>query len=104
MRYLRVPLLALLALVALVLGGPPAVASLTAPACDYNGDGYEDLAVGIPYEDIEGNDDAGAVNVLYGSGGGLQASSPGDQFWHQDKPGVRNVCEIYDYFGDALAG
>ena len=38
---------------------------------DFDGDGYDDLAVGVPYEDIDSVLDAGAVNVLYGSAGGL---------------------------------
>jgi len=42
---------------------------------DFNGDGFSDLAIGAPLEDIEFSipipstvHDAGAVNVLYGSG------------------------------------
>lgn len=34
---------------------------------DFNGDGYADLAVGVPLEDVDGHDDAGAVNVVYGA-------------------------------------
>jgi len=33
---------------------------------DVNGDGFADLAIGVPGEDVEGKIDAGAVNVLYG--------------------------------------
>ena len=32
---------------------------------DFNGDDYADLAIGVPFEDIEGMERAGAVNVLY---------------------------------------
>ncbi len=32
----------------------------------FDGDGYEDLAIGVPYEEVNGKDRAGAVNVLYG--------------------------------------
>ena len=42
--------------------------------------------MGVPYEEIGGKTETGAVNVLYGSGGGL--SSAGNQMWHQDQPGV----------------
>ncbi|WP_437319059.1 hypothetical protein [Sorangium sp. So ce385] len=67
---------------------------------DFNGDGYADLAVGAPYEDINGADDAGAVNVIYGSILGL--TSGGDQLWHQDSPGVVGSAENDDRFGYAL--
>jgi FG-GAP repeat len=40
-----------------------------APAPDFNGDGYDDLAVGAPGEDASGVD-VGAVDVLYGGAGG----------------------------------
>jgi len=70
---------------------------------DFNGDGFADLAVGVPFEDLAGVPDAGAVNVLYGSAGGLQADSPNDQLWHQDSPGVQDVAEELDEFGFSLA-
>jgi hypothetical protein len=43
-------------------------------AGDFNGDGFDDLAAGVPGEgaDIVGGEDAGAVAIFYGnSGGGL---------------------------------
>src|SRR5213594_4311213 len=48
-------------------------------AGDFNGDGFADLAVGTPSEDVGGAQDAGAVTVLYGSASGLQAETPDDQ-------------------------
>ena len=45
---------------------------------DFNGDGEADLAVGVPGEDVGTVTDAGAVNVVYGSGAGLL--SDGNQF------------------------
>ena len=33
------------------------------PAGDFNGDGFADLAVGVPFEDVGGAPDAGAVMV-----------------------------------------
>ena len=100
MRYALIPLLSLLALVALSLGGSPAVASLTAPACDYNGDGMDDLAIGADGEDVGAIADAGAVNVLYGSSYGL--TDVGDQLWHQGLPGVLGAAEVGDQFGWTL--
>jgi hypothetical protein len=34
----------------------------------FSNDGYADLAIGVPYEDIDGNskNDGGAVNILFG--------------------------------------
>jgi disulfide bond formation protein DsbB len=70
-------------------------------ACDLDGDGYADLAVGVPDEAIGGIAQAGAVNVLYGSAGGL--SEAGNQFWHQDSPGILDDAEEFDWFGYTLA-
>jgi hypothetical protein len=75
------------------LSTAPAVAS----ACDYNDDGFGDLVIGSPGEDIGGIKDAGAVNVLYGSGSGLTAT--GDQLWHQNVAGVLGGSEAGDVFG-----
>jgi len=73
----------------------------TLAAGDFNGDGSDDLAVGVSREDIGIISDAGAVNVLYGSATGL--SSTGDQFWHQDSSGILDTAEEGDSFGSALA-
>jgi hypothetical protein len=69
----------------------------------FDGDSYCDLAVGVPYEDYEGQDqvgDAGAVNVMYGTADGL-AKTP-NQIWSQGAPllGTRSVG---DFFGWTLA-
>jgi len=70
-------------------------------AGDFNGDGYGDLAVGIPGEDINTVANAGAVSILYGSAAGLSAT--GDQLWHQDSSGIEGAAEANDNFGSALA-
>jgi hypothetical protein len=64
---------------------------------DFDGDGYVDLAVGVPGEDVGDVIAAGMVNVLYGSAGGL--SEARNQFWHQDSPGILDDAEEYDWFG-----
>ncbi|MDQ3448100.1 MAG: FG-GAP-like repeat-containing protein, partial [Chloroflexota bacterium] len=73
-------------------------------AGDFDGDGFTDLAIGAPREDLEPGDvfqDQGGVNVIHGSPAGL--SSPGNQFWTQDSPGIRDVAEEGDQFGLSLA-
>ncbi|WP_409470732.1 VCBS repeat-containing protein [Streptomyces sp. HC307] len=42
---------------------------------DFNGDGYDDLAVSAPGEDIDGDTDGGMVTILWGSASGLQGGS-----------------------------
>jgi hypothetical protein len=71
-------------------------------AGDFNGDGRDDLAIGVPYEDIGKVRDAGAVNVLYGSGSGLTAK--GNQMWDQASPGVDGSAEAIDLFGMVATG
>jgi hypothetical protein len=68
---------------------------------DFDGDGYVDLAVGVPGEDVGTVTDAGAVHVLYGAGDGLTAAD--NRLWHQDSADIEGVAENYDYFGQALA-
>ncbi len=69
-------------------------------ACDFNHDGFDDLAVGIPDED-HGSTDAGAVQIHYGSAAGLPAD--GDAFYAQSTPGIPGDAEAGDHFGFALA-
>lgn len=68
---------------------------------DFNGDGEDDLAVGVPYEDIGAVSSAGVVHVIYGAPGGLNAA--GNQMWHQDSPGILDIADTGDLFGWALA-
>lgn len=72
-------------------------------AFDFNGDGFADLAVGVPGEAVQGNAvrNAGAVNVLPGSARGVTATS--SQFWAQSSAGVRGQPTTDDGFGSALA-
>jgi len=74
------------------------------PMGDFNDDGYRDLAVGVPREDVNGDDNAGAVQVIYGTADGLNGDHPiDDQFWTQDSGGVPGITEPGDQFGQALA-
>jgi FG-GAP repeat len=82
------------------VAGGSTVTAAQAPSAlqaDFNNDGADDLAVGIPGEDVGGVVDAGAVNVLYGSGAGLTGA--GSQQFIQ----VGSAAETDDEFGWALA-
>jgi hypothetical protein len=68
---------------------------------DFDNDGFADLAVGVSSEDVGAIVDAGAVNVLYGSAGGLSGS--GSQLFTQDSAGVVDAAEAGDQFGRAVA-
>ena len=70
-------------------------------AADFGDSSQSDLAIGVPFEMVGAVDNAGAVNVLYGSSGGLTAT--GDQFWHQDSSGLKGIVEDGDLFGWSLA-
>jgi hypothetical protein len=67
---------------------------------DLNGDGHQDLAIGVPGASPSGRLEAGAVDVLYGSAAGL--ASRGAQIWTQNSPGIKGVAEEGDYFGRHL--
>lgn len=68
---------------------------------DYNGDGFADLAVGVPGEDVGSVVNAGAVELFLGSSGGLP--SVGSQLIRQGAGGVEGSAEAGDVYGIALA-
>ncbi len=68
---------------------------------DFNGDGFMDLAVGVPKEDLSGYLNAGLVHVIYGSQSGLTDTF--NQIWYQDSSAIAGTTEQYDYFGSSLA-
>ncbi|MGV9337380.1 FG-GAP-like repeat-containing protein [Streptomyces sp. NPDC003688] len=65
---------------------------------DVNGDGYQDIAIGSPFEDIGKFADAGMVTVLYGSKSGVNTAS-GAQSFAQSTAGVPENDEKADRFG-----
>jgi hypothetical protein len=78
-------------------------------AGDFNGDGYDDLAIGAPGEKREktlhlDQKGAGGVNEIDGSASGLSANS--DSFWSQDSQGfdgdIEGSSEAFDHFGSSL--
>jgi len=70
-------------------------------AGNFNGDPYDDLAVGVPYEDIGSISNAGAVQVFYGTAAKL--TNVGVQVWHQDVDGIKDIAEAGDHYGRTLA-
>ncbi|MEO8275240.1 MAG: hypothetical protein ABI639_03420 [Thermoanaerobaculia bacterium] len=71
---------------------------------DFNGDGFADLAIGIPGEDDGLIPDAGAVLVVYGSVGGLVlAGAPQAQRWRVGASDIFGTPKSGDVFGSALA-
>lgn len=70
-------------------------------AGDFDGDGFADLAVGVPGENPGTAPGAGVVNVLYGSPSGLNGDR--DALWSQDRTGVAGTAASGDRFGSALA-
>ena len=79
MRRITIPLALILVaggLLAAPAGAHGATAAARSVQADFNHDGADDLAVGVPSEDVGSTHDAGAVNVLYGTAGGGLTGSP----------------------------
>lgn len=85
----------------LVLAAPPAAAAGRALSWDFNGDGYRDLAVGVPIGEASGSRDAGYVAIVPGSARGPVTS--GQDNISQNDPGVPGGSEGGDMFGSQLA-
>ncbi len=73
----------------------------TLAAGDLDGDGYDDLVIGTPYEHIGSTGDAGMVQVFYGASFGIPAQ-PRYQNFHQDRSGIADDVEGDDLFGMSL--
>ena len=67
---------------------------------DFDGDGTDDLAIGVPDEDVSGGTNGGAVHIIYGTGEGLSATN--DEFLTQNTSGVPGEPGSSDRFGFAL--
>lgn len=85
-----------------VLVSTPLPARAVGPAkpYDFNGDGYADLAIGVPGDRVGRKDQAGAVNVLYGSKKGLTATKA--QLWSQGTPGIKGKPSSWESFGSVV--
>jgi hypothetical protein len=70
-------------------------------AGDINGDGVDDLVVGIPRQDLNGFGDAGAFNVIYGAVGGLTGAN--NRSFSLDTGTILGATGLGDRFGEAVA-
>lgn len=74
---------------------------------DFDGDGFGDICVGVPFEDVSGAADAGAINCIYGSAAGAgtagRLTDAGDQFITQPMGAIPGGPEAGDRFGSSLA-
>ncbi|MFF1447870.1 FG-GAP and VCBS repeat-containing protein [Streptomyces sp. NPDC058274] len=94
---------ALAALVAAGLSLPLAGSASAAPTLkdDFNGDGYADLAVGVPDATVSGEARAGYVNVVWGGPKGL--GDAGSTTLSQATAGIPGHPEAADLFGARVA-
>lgn len=67
---------------------------------DLNGDGYEEILVGVPEEDVDILANAGAINLFFGSPTGPTLT--GALYLHQASPGVPDEAEAGDRFGRSV--
>ena len=80
-----------------ILGAPEASDRVgeSLAAGDFNNDGFDDLAMGVPRESVGTEDVAGAVNVIYGGASGLTAT--GNQLWTQNSESIDGEAEANDF-------
>ena len=76
-------------------------ASATLVSGDFDGDGVDDLAMGVAGEGVDGYSNAGAVNVIYGTKG-VGLTGQGDRFVNQASSLVPGAPRRGDGFGAAL--
>ncbi|MFI7293176.1 VCBS repeat-containing protein [Streptomyces sp. NPDC050121] len=72
---------------------------------DANLDGCSDIAVGMPYEDIASVQDAGLVQLIYGSPAGIGQGTTGSLGFRQGADGnMADAYEAEDWVGYSVAG
>lgn len=77
-------------------------------AGNFDGDGFDDLAIGIPGEDIDGFNRAGAIEVRYGDSNRADALETFRQFFHENTTGVPDAAAAgdfdHDHFDELVVG
>jgi hypothetical protein len=71
--------------------------------CDFNNDGFADLAAGAPGATVDGAALAGHVDVIYGSSTSLQISATSRRTWNQGQLGQGRLAQAGAEFGRTLA-
>lgn len=69
-------------------------------ACDFNNDGYDDLVVASPGENLSGQVSTGAMNVFWGGPGGFTGNA---LLYYQGIRSIDGSIETNDRFGETLA-
>lgn len=84
-------------------GAPQAEAELgsSLAAGDFDDDGYDDLAIGIRGQIVNGQENAGAVMVVYGAVAGINGN--GAEIFDRESDGLTFSPRENDYYGWALA-
>ena len=72
---------------------------------DFNGDGYDDLAIGVPGEDYSSYAPGhrGRQRDLRLGRRAVRRRQPANQLWTQDSYGIQDFAKANDRFGTALA-
>ena len=67
---------------------------------DFDGDGYADLAAGMPDRSVDHRELAGAVEIVYGSSRGLAASA--SDFLTQNSRGIKGRARTWYFVGQSV--
>lgn len=70
---------------------------------DFDGDGFDDLAIGLPRRTAASTIGAGVVCILHGSATPFTAASVRTQFLHHGLPGIAGTAQTSGGFGESLA-
>lgn len=62
-----------------------------------------DLLIGVPFDDVNGQADAGSVTALLGSKTGLTTAGASGASFNQDTPSIEGSAEEGDWFGETLS-
>ena len=70
---------------------------------DFDGDGFDDLAIGVPRRSVGSIVGAGAVCILHGGADPFSANSVRPQFLHHGLSGIFGSIQTSGAFGESLA-
>jgi hypothetical protein len=69
-------------------------------SADLNRDGYADLLIGAPGEDVDGDTNDGTVVVVWGARSGLSGARTVVDYWHEDVDRYGQAVAVGDLDGD----